>query len=231
MGNLKQDLLMIVEKQLVLEMLVDESLEMIVDESLDVIEDESLEKLVDEALKRDEEHFEFVIADSRFVGSLANSSDSLAPDVEEDHAPHNMIYGLHCYLLKDKLGYAKLKNDLVSLKSKKSLLEHEMSKLEDHLAKAQRNQNVEGSQVVKDLRFENDQILEEVSMATSLEKANFVRDFLPSVVKKLFESEHFNQALGDLQQKAITYGRSKAGQSLEELSAVEAPSIRETPSV
>ncbi|GJU14084.1 hypothetical protein Tco_1136480 [Tanacetum coccineum] len=43
------DLLMIVEKQLVLEMLVDESLEMI----------------VDEALKRDEEHFEFVIADCK----------------------------------------------------------------------------------------------------------------------------------------------------------------------
>ncbi|GJT57706.1 hypothetical protein Tco_0992760 [Tanacetum coccineum] len=154
--------------------------------------------------------YTYMDGSARFVGSLANSSDSLAPDVEEDHAPHNMIYGLHCYLLKDKLGYAKLKNDLVSLKSKKSLLEHEMSKLEDHLAKAQRNQNVEGSQVVKDLRFENDQILEEVSMVASLEKAKFVRDFLPSVVKKLFESEHFNQALGDLQQKAITYGRSQA---------------------
>ncbi|GKA75318.1 hypothetical protein Tco_0781696 [Tanacetum coccineum] len=73
-------------KQLVLEMLVDESLEMIVDESLDMIvdesfdmivnesldmimdeslmvEDKSLEKLVDETLKLDEEHFESVIAD------------------------------------------------------------------------------------------------------------------------------------------------------------------------
>ncbi|GKD78018.1 hypothetical protein Tco_1340639 [Tanacetum coccineum] len=161
---------------------------------------------------------------AHFVGSLANSSDSLAPDVEEAHAAHNMIYGLHCYLLKDKLGYAKLKNDLVSLKSKKSLLEHEMLKLEDHLAKGQRNQDVEGSQVVKDLRFENDQILEEVSMlrnvaasAASLENAKFVRDFLPSVVKKLFESEHFNQALGDLQQKAITYGRSQALQEVHGL--------------
>ncbi|GJY01143.1 hypothetical protein Tco_0359295, partial [Tanacetum coccineum] len=70
------DLLMIVEKQLVLEMLVDESLEMIVDESLDMIEDEaldmivddslmvedkSLEKLVDETLKLDEEHIKSVI--------------------------------------------------------------------------------------------------------------------------------------------------------------------------
>ncbi|GJY71991.1 hypothetical protein Tco_0475694 [Tanacetum coccineum] len=136
---------------------------------------------------------------ARFVGSLANSSDSLAPDVEEAHVAHNMISGFHCPLLKDKLGFlsfdklvdvfdvhalqttvvgnmltnescflcqghAKLKNDLVSLKSKKSLLEHEISKLEDRLAKAQRNQDVEGSQVVKDLRSENARILKEVSM-------------------------------------------------------------------
>ncbi|GJU68651.1 zf-CCHC domain-containing protein [Tanacetum coccineum] len=69
---------MIIEKQLVLEMHVDESLEMIVDESFDMIVDESLDmimdeslmvedkslvKLVDETLKLDEEHFKFVIAD------------------------------------------------------------------------------------------------------------------------------------------------------------------------
>ncbi|GJY17738.1 hypothetical protein Tco_0389229 [Tanacetum coccineum] len=69
---------MIVEKQLMLEMFVDELLEMVVDESLEMIEDESfdmimdeslmvedksLEKLVDETLKLDEEHFESVIAD------------------------------------------------------------------------------------------------------------------------------------------------------------------------
>ncbi|GJU17877.1 hypothetical protein Tco_1145843 [Tanacetum coccineum] len=40
---------MIVEKQLVLEMLVDESLEMIVDESSDMIVDESLDMIVDES--------------------------------------------------------------------------------------------------------------------------------------------------------------------------------------
>ncbi|GJU53122.1 hypothetical protein Tco_1226836 [Tanacetum coccineum] len=65
-------------------------------------------------------------------------------------------------------GHAKLKNDLVSLKSKKSLLEHEMSKLEDRLAKAQRNQDIEGSQVVKDLRSKNARILEEVWMLRSV---------------------------------------------------------------
>ncbi|GJX71007.1 hypothetical protein Tco_0308178 [Tanacetum coccineum] len=98
-------------------------------------------------------------------------------------------------------GHAKLKNDLVSLKSKKSLLEHEMSKLEDRL----------------DLERERDFLLtksKEISVlsfklkAASLEETKFVKDFFPSVVKKLFESEHFNQALRDLQQKAIIYGRS-----------------------
>ncbi|GJV00650.1 hypothetical protein Tco_1329920 [Tanacetum coccineum] len=73
---------MIVEKQLLLkifvdeslEMIMDESLEMIVDESLEMIEDESLEMIVDEPLMvedkslkkpvdEDEEHFESVIAD------------------------------------------------------------------------------------------------------------------------------------------------------------------------
>ncbi|GJR71102.1 hypothetical protein Tco_0083467 [Tanacetum coccineum] len=99
MGKLKQDMLMIVEKQLLLEMFVDESLEMIVDESLDMIEDESfdmivdeslmvedisleklmdetlmvedksLEKLVDETLKLDDEHFESVIANCKLSNS------------------------------------------------------------------------------------------------------------------------------------------------------------------
>nr|GFA37580.1 hypothetical protein [Tanacetum cinerariifolium] len=46
--------------------------------------------------------------------------------------------------------------------------------------------------------------------SVKLEKAKLVRDFLPLAFKKLFESEHFNQVLGDLQQKAITYSRSEA---------------------
>ncbi|GJT79197.1 hypothetical protein Tco_1053539 [Tanacetum coccineum] len=117
-----------------------------------------------------------------YIGNLASGSDSLAPDFEEAHAAHNMIYGLHYPLLKDKLGFltfdelvyvydihalqlavvgnmltnesrilslghSKLKNNLVSLNSKKSLLEHEMSKLEGQLAKALKNQDVEASQV------------------------------------------------------------------------------------
>nr|GEY79180.1 hypothetical protein [Tanacetum cinerariifolium] len=72
-------------------------------------------------------------------------------DVEEAYIAHNMIFGLHYLLLRDKLG-------------KKSLLEHEMSKLEGQLAKAQNNQDVKGCQVVKDLRFENALNLEELSM-------------------------------------------------------------------
>nr|GEZ57095.1 hypothetical protein [Tanacetum cinerariifolium] len=127
----------------------------------------------------------------------------LKKHIEEAHAAHNMISGLHYPLLKDKLGFlifdelvdvfdvhalqmavvgnmltndsrflsqghAKLKNSLVSLKSKKSLFEHEMSNLKDRLAKVQRNQDVEGSQVVKDLRSKNAQILEEVLMLRSV---------------------------------------------------------------
>ncbi|GKD01848.1 hypothetical protein Tco_1172122, partial [Tanacetum coccineum] len=64
------------EKQLVLEMIVDESLDMIEDESLDMIVDEllmvkdkSLEKLVDETLKLDEEDFESMIADCKLSHS------------------------------------------------------------------------------------------------------------------------------------------------------------------
>ncbi|GJT82705.1 hypothetical protein Tco_1057047 [Tanacetum coccineum] len=81
---------------------------------------------------------------ARFVRSLANNA-------KEAHVAHNMIFGLHCPLLKDKLvvgnmltnesrvlsqGHVMLKNDLVSLKSKKSFIEHGMSKLEDRLEKA-----------------------------------------------------------------------------------------------
>ncbi|GKA51309.1 hypothetical protein Tco_0744505 [Tanacetum coccineum] len=47
----------------------------------------------------------------------------------------NMLTNESCILSQ---GHVKLKNDLVSLKSKKSSLEHEMSKLKDHLEKAQR---------------------------------------------------------------------------------------------
>ncbi|GKE56788.1 hypothetical protein Tco_1495973, partial [Tanacetum coccineum] len=42
---------------------------------------------------------------ARYIGNLASGSDSLAPEVEEAHAAHNMISGLHYLLLKDKLGF------------------------------------------------------------------------------------------------------------------------------
>nr|GEV45643.1 hypothetical protein [Tanacetum cinerariifolium] len=74
--TIDQDLLMIVKKQLVLEIFVDESLEMIMDESLDMVvdeslmvEDKSLKKLVDETLKLDEEHFKSVIVDCKLSHS------------------------------------------------------------------------------------------------------------------------------------------------------------------
>ncbi|GJT27643.1 hypothetical protein Tco_0907918 [Tanacetum coccineum] len=71
-------------------------------------------------------------------------------EVEESHAAHNMISGLHYLLLKDKLGFLTF-DELVDIydihafqMAVKSLLEHEMSKLEGQLAKAQKNQDVEG---------------------------------------------------------------------------------------
>ncbi|GKD02197.1 hypothetical protein Tco_1177171 [Tanacetum coccineum] len=73
----------------------------------------------------------------------------------------NMLMNESIILL---LGHSKLKNDLVSLNSKKSLLEHDMSMLKCQLAKAQKNQDVEGSQVVKDLRSKNALNLKELLM-------------------------------------------------------------------
>ncbi|GKA39347.1 hypothetical protein Tco_0731898 [Tanacetum coccineum] len=54
LNQIVEDLLVIVKKLLVLEMIVDKSLEMIKDESLEMIKDESLDIIVDETLKLDE---------------------------------------------------------------------------------------------------------------------------------------------------------------------------------
>nr|GEY16172.1 hypothetical protein [Tanacetum cinerariifolium] len=82
-----------------------------------------------------------------FIGNLAGSSNSLAHgflnfdelvDVYDVHALQLEVVG-NVLTNESKilsLSHAKLKNDIVYLKSKKGLLEHEMSKLEDHLAKA-----------------------------------------------------------------------------------------------
>nr|GEU40457.1 hypothetical protein [Tanacetum cinerariifolium] len=97
-------------------------------------------------------------------------------------------------------GHAKLKNHLVSLKIKKSLLKNKMSKLEDILAKAQRNQDVEGSQVdFKDLQ-----------------------DYHPEA-EKLFDE--IAEAFYKLEFPYISLLSGKAGQTLEELSATVTYSI------
>nr|GEW59704.1 hypothetical protein [Tanacetum cinerariifolium] len=59
--------------------------------------------------------------------------------------------------------------------------------------------------------------------AVDLEKTKLVKGLLPLAIKKLFKSEHFDQASRDLQQKAITF--EKAGQSFELFPTVEDPSI------
>ncbi|GJV89981.1 hypothetical protein Tco_1533919 [Tanacetum coccineum] len=199
-------------------------------------------------------------------------------DVEEAHAAHNVISSLHCPLLRDKLGFLTF-DELVDVYDIHALqmavvgnmLMNESRILSQGHSKLKNDLDVEGSQVVKDLRLENALNLEEFSMlrrvatsskesrkklveevdglqsrlketenlvqrcqdleherdfllkkseevsvltsqleATKLEKSKLVKEFLPLAVKKLFESEHFNQALGDLQQKAIMFGRSQA---------------------
>ncbi|GJU18131.1 hypothetical protein Tco_1146097 [Tanacetum coccineum] len=91
--------------------------------------------------------------------SLKRKLDSMSLDnlvnVYDIHALHlavvgNMLTNESSVVSRD---YSKLKDDFVSLRSKNVLLEHEMSKLEDSHSKARKNQDVEGSQVVKDLRL------------------------------------------------------------------------------
>ncbi|GKD67912.1 hypothetical protein Tco_1322002, partial [Tanacetum coccineum] len=159
----------------------------------------------------------------------------------------------------DKLGFLSFDElvdvfDIHALQmavSKNGLLEHEMLKLESQLAKAQKNQDIEGSQVVKDLRSENAQDLElekdflltkseEVAVlsskhkAATLEKTKFVKDFLPFVDLKDMQDYHLEaeklfdeatEAFYKLEFPYISLLSEKADQSLEELSSVEAPSI------
>nr|GEX34750.1 hypothetical protein [Tanacetum cinerariifolium] len=171
---------------------------------------------------------------ARFVGSLANSSDSLAPDVEKSHAAHNVVSSLHCPLLKDKLGFLRF----------------------DELVDAQKNQDAEGIQIVKDLRSENAQVLEEVSIlrnvaASAEDSQRELYEELNAIVygrsqaldevhglgdswdlyhpkaEKLFNEA--SEAFYKLEFPYISLLSKKADQSLEELSSVEAPSIQETP--
>nr|GEY44980.1 hypothetical protein [Tanacetum cinerariifolium] len=174
---------------------------------------------------------------ARFNGKLASSFDSLSPGyVEEARDAHNMISSLYFPLLRDKLGFLSFDEFVdvydvhaLQMASKNRLLEHEMLKLEDRLANAQKNQDVEGIQKKlydelsglqprleeaerlrqrsqdldweRVLLFKNSEEIVGLSselVAVKLEKDKLVRDILPSPIKKLFESKHFNQALGDL---------------------------------
>nr|GFC20444.1 hypothetical protein [Tanacetum cinerariifolium] len=81
LNQIIKDLLVIVKKLLMLEMIVDESLEMIKDESHEMIEDESLniivdetldmlvDEFMDETLKLDGEHLQTIIVDCKLSHS------------------------------------------------------------------------------------------------------------------------------------------------------------------
>nr|GEV43201.1 hypothetical protein [Tanacetum cinerariifolium] len=162
---------------------------------------------------------------ARYIRNFVESLDFIAPNVKETHAAHNMLFDLHYPLLRDKLGYLSF-DELVNV--------YDVHALQMELVKAQKNQDVEGSQVVKDLRSENAHYLEELSMLQRVvvsveesrkqiseeldglqpclkeaERLAQFKKFLPVVIKKPFGSEHFIQDLRDLQQKAITFDRSQ----------------------
>ncbi|GJX45141.1 hypothetical protein Tco_0261817 [Tanacetum coccineum] len=191
-NQIVKDLQMIVEKHPMLEMIMDESLmikheslEMLVDDSLEMIEDESLDMIVDETLEMIEDESLEMIEDesldmitgeslkldeilSRLSDVVVRNLDDLSFDelanVYEIHASHaamvgNMLANESRILSKE---HTHLKNDIISLKNKNGGLRHEVSKLEDSLSKAQNNQDVEGSQVVKNLRSENARVSEEL---------------------------------------------------------------------
>nr|GEU66715.1 hypothetical protein [Tanacetum cinerariifolium] len=146
---------------------------------------------------------------ARFIKTLASNFDSLSPDVKKAHADHNMISNLHYPLLRDKLEFLNF-DELVDV--------YDVHALQMAVVGNPRLEEAERLRLgCQDLKRERDFLLkksEEVSILSSeleavkLEKAILVRDFLPSAVKNLFVFEHFNQALGDLQQKVITFGRS-----------------------
>nr|GEZ87577.1 hypothetical protein [Tanacetum cinerariifolium] len=136
-------------------------------------------------------------------------------------------------------------------KESQKILSEELEGLKPRIKEAERL-----GQRCQDLESERDSLLKEAEKVVDLssklkvadlEKANLVNDLLSLAVKKLFESEHFNHALGDLQQKAITFAEKifdeaaeafyklkcpyisllveKAGQSFKELAAVKPPSF------
>ncbi|GJV40954.1 hypothetical protein Tco_1419394 [Tanacetum coccineum] len=106
----------------------------------------------------------------------------------------------------------------------------------DSLLKARKNQDVEGSKVVRDLIAEVKRLFKElsafhdvskssedsrkvldeeverlrpvVSEVVDLKRTELVKYFLPLAVKKMMASDHFNQAMGDLQ-KAMIFGRAE----------------------
>ncbi|GKD85229.1 hypothetical protein Tco_1356383, partial [Tanacetum coccineum] len=104
--------------------------------------------------------------------------------------------------------YSKLKDNFVSFRSKNGLLKHEMSKHEDSLSKAWKNQD-DVAKSSKDYRKEladeverlRPAITEEVKSLTNklkvvdLERTALIKYFLPLAIKKLMTSDHFNQVM------------------------------------
>nr|GEY84618.1 hypothetical protein [Tanacetum cinerariifolium] len=108
-------------------------------------------------------------------------------NVYDVHALHltmagNMLVNESKIMYRD---FSKLKDDFILLKSKNRNLEHEISRLEDNLSKACNGQDVEGSQLVKDLRSESARLSEEFSMLQDVARlSEDSRKVLTEEVKK-----------------------------------------------
>nr|GEY69464.1 hypothetical protein [Tanacetum cinerariifolium] len=138
--------------------------------------------------------------------------------VEEAHVAHDVVSNLHCPLLKDKLKFMSFDElvdvfdvhalqmvvvEYMDMRSEDARVLEEMPMLRNVAASAEDSQR-ELSEEMNGLRSEEVAVLSSKLKAATLKKTKFVKDFLPSVIKKLFQSEHVNQDLGDLQQKPLS---------------------------
>nr|GEU68056.1 hypothetical protein [Tanacetum cinerariifolium] len=157
--------------------------------------------------------------------------DPFVHDVQEAHSAHNVLSDLYCPLFQNKLtlSFDDLANVYNVYALRLAIIGNTLTnESRIVLSKARKNQDVEGSQVVRDLIAEVKRLFKELHTFHNVSKSSedsrkvlaeeverlrlteFVKDFLLLVVKKLMASDHFNQMMGDLQQKAMIFGRVQA---------------------
>ncbi|GJX63588.1 hypothetical protein Tco_0296488 [Tanacetum coccineum] len=170
---------------------------------------------------------------ARYIKALASGSDSLAPDVKEAHAAHNIIFGLHYSLLKDKLGFLTF-DQLVdvydihalqmavmvaaSSEESRTKLVEEVDGLQSRLKETERL-----GQQCQDLEHERDflsQALDEVHGLGDSWNLKDVQDYHPEA-EKIFDE--VAKGFYKLEFPYISFLVENVGLSSEELASREAP--------